>query len=143
MRRRLTHYAVQALAARYPLGVASSASRPIIDFVLDAAGIRCRFTTVVSADEVRAGKPAPDVYLLAAQQLGIAPPHILVFEDSSSGILAAHAAGMRIIALPNRTYPPASHVLALASAVRPSLAEVDLRQLLPQENIDVAAPTGV
>jgi HAD superfamily hydrolase (TIGR01509 family) len=134
---------VQALAAHYPLGVASSAARPIIDFVLDAAGIRFDFTTVVSADEVLVGKPAPDVYLRAAQQLGIAPPHILVFEDSSSGILAAQAAGMRVIALPNRTYPPASQVLALASIVCPSLAEVDLRQIFPEEATYAAAPTGI
>jgi HAD superfamily hydrolase (TIGR01509 family) len=122
--------AVQELATRYPLGLASSAPRPVIDFALDAAHIRPYFATVVSADEVPVGKPAPDVYLRAAQQLGIAPQHILVFEDSSSGIQAAHAAGMQVIALPNRSYLPSSHVLALASAVYPSLAEVDFRQLI-------------
>jgi HAD superfamily hydrolase (TIGR01509 family) len=116
--------AVNRLGDSFQLAVASSSNRPLIETVLREAGIADRFDAVVSSEEVAAGKPAPDVYLEAARRLGIAPARAAAIEDSSNGIRAAHAAGMRVIAVPNRHYPPAEDALALAGAVVASPAEL-------------------
>ena len=71
----------------------------------------------MSSEEVARGKPAPDVYLEAADRLGVDPARCVAVEDSASGIRSAHAAGMRVIAYPNRHYPPGRSVLAFASRV--------------------------
>jgi HAD superfamily hydrolase (TIGR01509 family) len=109
--------AVQRLAAEFRLGVASSSNRPLIAAVLDGAGIAALFEAVVSSEEVAGGKPAPDVYLEAMRRLDVDPSRAAAVEDSSNGIRAAHAAGMRVIALPNAHYPPAEEALSLADAV--------------------------
>ena len=109
--------AVRRLAPEFRLGVASSSNRPLIAAVLEGAGIAELFDAVVSSEEVPRGKPAPDVYLEAIRRLGAEPGHTAAIEDSSNGIRAAHAAGMRVIALPNPHYPPAPDALALADAV--------------------------
>jgi HAD superfamily hydrolase (TIGR01509 family) len=109
--------AVRRLAPEFRLGVASSSNRPLIETVLEQAGIADLFEAVVSSEEVAGGKPAPDVYLEAAKRLGVEPGRAAAIEDSSNGIRAAHAAGMRVIALPNAHYPPAPDALALAAAV--------------------------
>jgi HAD superfamily hydrolase (TIGR01509 family) len=116
--------AVNRLGDSFQLAVASSSNRPLIETVLREAGIADRFDAVVSSEEVATGKPAPDVYLEAARRLGIAPARAAAIEDSSNGIRAAHAAGMRVIAVPNRHYPPAEDALALAGAVVASPAEL-------------------
>jgi HAD superfamily hydrolase (TIGR01509 family) len=116
--------AVQRLADVFPLAVASSSNRPLIETVLREARIDDRFDAVVSSEEVASGKPAPDVYLEAARRLRVEPTHAAAIEDSSNGIRAAHAAGMRVIAVPNRHYPPAADALALAAAVVASPAEL-------------------
>jgi HAD superfamily hydrolase (TIGR01509 family) len=116
--------AVQRLADVFPLAVASSSNRPLIETVLREARIDDRFDAVVSSEEVPSGKPAPDVYLEAARRLRVEPTHAAAIEDSSNGIRAAHAAGMRVIAVPNRHYPPAADALALAAAVAASPAEL-------------------
>jgi HAD superfamily hydrolase (TIGR01509 family) len=108
--------AVRALAARWPLGLASSANREVIDLVLELAGFGDAFQVTVSSEEVERGKPAPDVYLAAARGLGVEPAGCVAVEDSSSGLRAAAAAGMTVIAVPNPHYPPAPDALALASA---------------------------
>jgi HAD superfamily hydrolase (TIGR01509 family) len=115
---------VRELAGRWPLGVASSSNRPIIELVLDRSDLRQCFAAVVSSEEVAHGKPAPDVYLAAARELGVAAADCVAVEDSTNGIKAAVAAGMRTIAVPNRQFRPDEEVLASASAVVPSLAEV-------------------
>jgi len=115
---------VRELARRWPLGVASSSNRPIIDLVLDRSGLSECFAAVVSSEEVERGKPAPDVYLAVARQMGVDPAACAAVEDSTNGIRAALAAGMRTIAVPNRQFPPDGEVLASATAVVPSLAEV-------------------
>jgi HAD superfamily hydrolase (TIGR01509 family) len=115
---------VRELAGRWPLGVASSSNRPIIELVLDRSDLRQCFAAVVSSEEVAHGKPAPDVYLAAARELGVAAADSVAVEDSTNGIKAAVAAGMRTIAVPNRQFRPDEEVLASASAVVPSLAEV-------------------
>jgi HAD superfamily hydrolase (TIGR01509 family) len=109
--------AVRRLARAFTLGVASSSNRPLIEAVLKGAGIARCFAAVVSSEEVARGKPAPDVYLEAARQLGVESARCAAVEDSSNGLRAAHAAGMRVIALPNRHYPPDPDALALADVV--------------------------
>ena len=116
--------AVERLAARWPLAVASSSNRPIIDLVLALGGLGRFFSATVSSEEVARGKPAPDVYLEAARQLGAEPTRCAAIEDSHNGILAAEAAGMRVLAIPNGRYPPAAEALAAAYAVLGSVADL-------------------
>ncbi len=115
---------VRALAARWPLGLASSSNRPLIELVLERSGLAPCFTAVVSSEEVERGKPAPDVYLAVTGALGVDPRDCVAIEDSTNGIKSAVAAGMRTIAVPNPHFPPADDVFATAAAVVPSLAEV-------------------
>jgi HAD superfamily hydrolase (TIGR01509 family) len=116
--------AIRRLAERFPLAVASSSNRPLIDAVLATAGIADCFVTTVSSEEVARGKPSPDVYLEAARRLGVEPARCAAIEDSGSGIRAAHAAGMRVLAYPNVHYPPSVDALALADVVLASLDEL-------------------
>jgi len=116
--------AVRRVAKRLRLGVASSSNRPIIDTVLATAGIAGLFAATVSSEEVDRGKPAPDVYLEVARWLGVPPASCTAIEDSSNGLRAAHAAGMRVIAFPNLHYPPAPEALALAAVTLTSLDEL-------------------
>src|SRR5262245_12926451 len=103
-----------AAAAGLRLAVASSSNRELIDAVLERLVLTELFDVTVSSEEVERGKPAPDVYLEAAGRLGVEPGRCVAIEDSASGIRAAHAAGMRVVAYPNRHYPPAAEVLGLA-----------------------------
>jgi HAD superfamily hydrolase (TIGR01509 family) len=116
--------AVRRLAPEFRLGIASSSNRPLIDAVLERAGIANVYDAVVSSEEVARGKPAPDVYLEAMRRLRAEPAATAAIEDSSNGIRAAHAAGMRVIALPNTHYPPVPDALALANAVVDSPPEL-------------------
>jgi HAD superfamily hydrolase (TIGR01509 family) len=116
--------AVKRLAERFRLGLASSSNRPLIDAVLEVAQLAQYFEVTVSSEEVPRGKPAPDVYLEAARRLGVAPERCAAIEDSHGGIRAAKAAGMRVIAFPNRTYPPDEEALAQADVVIRSLGEL-------------------
>lgn len=116
--------AVERLAACWPLGVASSSNRPIIDLVLELSSLARFFSVTVSSEEVPRGKPAPDVYLETAKRLGVDPAACAAIEDSHNGILSAKAAGMRVIAIPNRRYPPAADALATADAVLASTHEL-------------------
>lgn len=113
--------AVRRLAARWPLGLASSSNRPLIDLVLELAGLAPAFEVTVSSEEVGRGKPAPDVYLEAARRLGVEPDRVAAIEDSGNGILSARAAGMRVIAVPNPAFPPRPEALAQADVVLSSL----------------------
>ncbi|MET0524768.1 MAG: HAD family phosphatase [Nocardioides sp.] len=116
--------AVRSLADRWPLGLASSANREIIDLVLELAGFGDAFRVTVSSEEVERGKPAPDVYLEAARRLEVTPADCVAIEDSSSGLRAADAAGMAVIAVPNPHYPPDPESLALAAASVAVVGEV-------------------
>jgi HAD superfamily hydrolase (TIGR01509 family) len=107
---------VRALAERWPLGLASSSNRELIDLFLDVAGVRDLFRATVSSEEVDRGKPAPDVYLAAAEGVGADPGRCVAIEDSENGMRAAHAAGMTIVAVPNPHYPPDDGALTLAAA---------------------------
>jgi HAD superfamily hydrolase (TIGR01509 family) len=116
--------AVRRLAERWPLGLASSSNRPLIDLVLREMGVAPLFTATVSSEEVERGKPAPDVYLEAARRLGVRPEDAVAIEDSANGIRAARAAGMRVIAIPNAHFPPPPEALADADVVLTSLDEL-------------------
>jgi HAD superfamily hydrolase (TIGR01509 family) len=116
--------AVRRLAERYPLAVASSSNRPLIDAVLDVAGLASSFRATVSSEEVPRGKPAPDVYLEAARRLDVPPERCAAVEDSHNGIRSAHAAGMLVIAIPNPSFPPDEKALAHADVVIRSLDEL-------------------
>jgi HAD superfamily hydrolase (TIGR01509 family) len=116
--------AVRGLAAEWPLGLASSSNRHVIDLVLDLAEITDCFEATVSSEEVRAGKPAPDVYLESAKRLGKEASSCAAIEDSTNGIRSAHAAGMGVIAVPNQDFPPEPDALELADVVLDSLEEL-------------------
>ncbi|GAA1453849.1 HAD family phosphatase [Nocardiopsis tropica] len=106
-------------AAATVIGLASSAARPVIDTVLEREGLAGLFAATVSSEEVARGKPSPDVYTEALRRLGVPPATAvpLAVEDSANGIRAADAARMRVVALPNRDYPPGEDALALAEHV--------------------------
>jgi HAD superfamily hydrolase (TIGR01509 family) len=116
--------AVERLAARWPLGLASSSNRELIDLVLELSGLDRFFRVTVSSEEVAHGKPAPDVYLETARRLDVAPENCAAVEDSRNGIRAAKAAGMRVIAIPNPHFPPGAETLELADVTLGSLAEL-------------------
>jgi len=116
--------AVQRLAARWPLGLASSSNRELIDLALAVSGLAQFFRVSVSSEEVARGKPAPDVYLEAARRLGVPPERCAAIEDSRNGIRSAKAAGMRVIAIPNPHFPPDETTLELADVRLGSLAEL-------------------
>ena len=116
--------AVKRLAARWPLGLASSSNRELIELVLELSGLARFFRVTVSSEEVEHGKPAPDVYLEAARRLGFAPERCAAVEDSRNGIRAAKTAAMHVIAIPNPHFPPDEEALALADVTLGSLAEL-------------------
>ncbi len=107
---------MRRLGQRWPLGLATSANREIIELFLELSGLDESFSVTLSTEEVGegAGKPAPDVYLKACDRLGVTPRRAAAVEDSSNGLRAAHAAGMRVIAAPNPHFPPEPDALALA-----------------------------
>jgi HAD superfamily hydrolase (TIGR01509 family) len=125
--------AVERIAARWPLGLASSSNMELIDLALEASGLARHFRATVSSEEVAGGKPAPDVYLEAARRLGVEPTRCAAVEDSASGIRSAHAAGMRVVAIPNAAFPPAREALALADVVLDSIADLEPASVIEPE----------
>jgi HAD superfamily hydrolase (TIGR01509 family) len=89
-------------ARTHPVSVATGSPRPILDRTLILAGLAEIFTVRVTPEDVRQGKPAPDMFLLAAERMGVAPRDCLVFEDAPPGFAAAEAAGMRCVRVPSR-----------------------------------------
>jgi HAD superfamily hydrolase (TIGR01509 family) len=131
--------AVKRLAEHWPLGVASSSNRELIDHVLEVAGLATYFKVTVSSEEVERGKPAPDVYLEVARRLGVEPSCSVAIEDSSSGIRSAHAAGMHVIAIPNRAFPPPADVLGLADVLLESIGELRPATIKEVERLSTAS----
>lgn len=123
--------AVRRVAARWPLGLASSANRPLIDLVLHEAGLHTSFAETLSTDEVGRGKPAPDAHLEVAHRLGVPPGRCAGIEDSTNGLLALRAAGLRTIAIPNRHFPPDPAVMASADAVISHLDQLTVEVIDP------------
>ena len=109
-------------ATQMPVALATAGDKTNIDFTLDGLGIRPFFRAIVGSEDVTHGKPHPEVFLLAAQKLGIAPEKCLVFEDSPAGVEAARGAGMKCIALnlmnPRDEFGESSHVVKWARDFR-------------------------
>ena len=136
VRRLLDHYkqhlpllpgavdAVRRLGSRWPLAVASSANRQVIDTVLELSGLRDMFQITVSSEEVPRGKPWPDVYLEAAHRLGCPPESCVAVEDSANGVRSAVAAGLRTVAVPSPEYPLGVDVLRRADLTVTSLTDI-------------------
>jgi HAD superfamily hydrolase (TIGR01509 family) len=91
---------VERLRNRVPLALASNSSRNLVDAALNTAGLTDAFDAIVTADDVQHPKPAPDLYLLACERLGVTPGEALALEDTAPGIAAAKAAGLTCIAVP-------------------------------------------
>jgi len=124
--------AVERLAGRWPLALASSSNRELIDLALELMGVAQDFAATVSSEEVARGKPAPDVYLEAARRLAVDPKAAAAVEDSHNGIRSAKAAGMRVVAIPNRHFPPDEEALAQADVVLDSLAGLTAEAVEPR-----------
>jgi HAD superfamily hydrolase (TIGR01509 family) len=116
--------AVRRLAARWPLGLASSSPPVLIDAALDGMGLRDCFAVTMSTQQVARGKPAPDIYLAVTSQLGHPPERCAAVEDSANGIRSAATAGLAVIAVPHPRYPPGPGALGAASLVLTSLTEL-------------------
>jgi len=128
--------AVEHVAARWPLGLASSSNRELIDRALEVSGLARYFRATVSSEEVERGKPAPDVYLDAARRLSVEPARCAAVEDSASGIRSARDAGMRVVAIPNAAFPPPREALALADVVLDSIAELGPDSVIETERLE-------
>jgi HAD superfamily hydrolase (TIGR01509 family) len=116
--------AVERIAARWPLALASSSNKEVIEHVMATSGWGDVFRAWVSSEEVGRGKPAPDVFLEAARRIGVEPADAAGVEDSHNGILAAKAAGLRTIAIPNHDFPPGEDALSRADMVLGGLDEL-------------------
>lgn len=121
-----------------PLAVATSAARETAERHLGRAGLLDRFSALATRDDVARAKPAPDVYLEAARRLGVAPQRCVAFEDSSIGVLAAHAAGMRTVMIVD-ILPPTDEARAKALHVAADLHEV---LSLVRPSLEKAPPIG-
>ena len=121
--------AVRAIAARWPVAIASSSNPELIEVVLRVSGLAQVVRVAVSSQEVARGKPAPDVYLEAARRLGVDPHGCVAIEDSHNGIRSAHTAGMTVVAVPNAHFPPDDEALALADLTVPTLAALTPSEL--------------
>jgi HAD superfamily hydrolase (TIGR01509 family) len=121
--------AVRRVAVVWPIGLASSSPPRLIDLVVNSAGLESVFNVTVSTEQVGRGKPAPDVYLTAADRLGVAPADCVAVEDSSNGLRAAAAAGVVVVAVPHPRYPPEPDALAVANLVLRGLDELTVAAL--------------
>ncbi|MBQ1061279.1 HAD family phosphatase [Micromonospora chalcea] len=112
---------VRRIAARWPLGLASSSPTRLIAAALDATGLAGSFGATLSTEETARGKPAPDVWLAVAGRLGVDPARCVAVEDSSNGVRSAAAAGCRVVAVPHGSYPLDPDAEALATVLLPSI----------------------
>ncbi|MFE9694208.1 HAD family hydrolase [Micromonospora sp. NPDC005806] len=112
---------VRRMAARWPLGLASSSPTALIAATLAATGLTDAFGATLSTEETARGKPAPDVWLAVAARLGVDPARCVAVEDSSNGVRSAAAAGARVVAVPHGSYPLDPDAEALAAVVLPSI----------------------
>ena len=108
-------------ASHAKIALATNAEPANVDFVLDGAGLRRYFQAIVDGTQVARAKPAPDVYLLAADKLGVAPANCIVFEDSPVGVEAARAAGTRVVGILSSGKPLAHVILEVANFLQPEL----------------------
>jgi HAD superfamily hydrolase (TIGR01509 family) len=118
--------AVRRLAVRWPLAVASSSPRELIELVLELAGLGRCFDVVLSSEEVARGKPAPDVYLRACELLGSRPPHTAAIEDSGAGVRSAVTAKMPVVLIPGTEFPLDPAVAEQADVVLDSIKQLEV-----------------
>ena len=117
--------AVRRMHARWPIGLASSSPRLLIDAAVATMGIAELLVTTVSTEELNGvGKPAPDVYLEVCRRIGVTPRTTVAVEDAHNGILSARAAGLKVVAIPPDFNPPPASTLALADVVLDSLDDL-------------------
>ena len=122
--------AVRRMAAQWTVGLASSSPRVLIDTIIEQLAIGDLVTTSVSTEEIGGvGKPAPDVYLEVCRRLNADPARSIAIEDAPNGIRSAHAAGMKVIAVPPHFHPPTADVLSLAHLVIDSLEELSVDRI--------------
>jgi HAD superfamily hydrolase (TIGR01509 family) len=121
--------AVRRIGERFTLALASSSARILIDQVLATAGLTGAFQVTLSTEEVPRGKPYPDVYLAAAEKLGLAPAVCAAVEDSSNGLRSAAAAGLAVVAVPHGVYPPAPDALAGARLIVSDLSTLTVEAI--------------
>lgn len=121
-------------AVECPMAIVTSSSRQSADQHLSLAGIRSRFETILTRDDVTRCKPSPDLYLLAAARLGVHPEGCVAVEDSNHGVTAAHAAGAITIMVPDMV-PPTEESRARCAAVVSDLGSV-LEMLRSRYNLD-------
>ena len=114
---------VDRLRGRVPLALASNSGREIVDTALATARLAEAFDAIVTADDVSDGKPAPDIYLLACERLGVRPEDSLALEDTPSGIAAAKAAGLACIAVPQFAETDVSEADRVIDSLEELLAE--------------------
>ncbi|MDQ2910240.1 MAG: HAD family phosphatase [Actinomycetota bacterium] len=122
--------AVERLAARWPLGLASSSNRELIDLALELLGVARLFQATVSSEEVPGASRRP-TFTSRRRRLGVDPTHAAAVEDSENGIRAAKAAGMRVLAIPNRHFPPGEDALAQADVILDSPAGLTAEAIEP------------
>jgi HAD superfamily hydrolase (TIGR01509 family) len=130
---------LRRLAGRAPIALASGSPLPAILAALQRLEIRQCFNHVVSSESVARGKPHPDVFLAAAEALGVPPANCLVFEDSLIGVRAARAAAMRCIAVPSGAH---DEIRRLATRTFDSLADVPVDDILPPQTIQHGTPAS-
>ena len=116
---------LEDLASKYRLGLASGSEPPVVEEVLRFEGLHRFFSAVTTSSEVKQGKPAPDIFLRAAELLGVSPQECWVVEDSKPGVTAGLAAGMRVIAITN-THPAEE----LANATKVVRTYEEIRKIL-------------
>lgn len=121
----------QAAAFDGPVAIASSSPMRVVRFVVELFGWGPRVDVLCAGSEVARGKPAPDVFLLAAERMGLRPAQCLVFEDSVNGARAARAAGMRCVAVPDPAFHAPEAFEGIADLVLPSLEGVELSACWP------------
>ena len=126
--------AVNLAVQHFPTALASGSHPSLIKAVIQDPRMQDKFRVIVAADEVGAGKPAPDVYLEAARRLGIKPEQCVCLEDSGNGILSGKRAGMKVIAVPDPQSPPKEDILAQADLVLDSLTGFSLSILEQPES---------
>jgi HAD superfamily hydrolase (TIGR01509 family) len=117
--------AVEAMASRWPLAVASGSDRVLLDTVLASTGLAQHFVATVAGDEVTEGKPEPMIYEEVCRRLGAGPEHCVAIEDSGAGIVSALAAGTKVVAVPRPGFQPQPEILARATVVLPDLTVLD------------------
>src|SRR5206468_55025 len=115
---------VERLRGRVPLALASNSGREVVDTALATAQLGDAFDAIVTSDDVADGKPAPDIYLVACERLGVRPEDALALEDTASGIAAAKAAGLACIAVPQFAETDVSAADRVIDSLEELLAEV-------------------